>query len=57
LLMDSGKVCCIEFTEINPLLDNKGNRMAETAFEVLSFIAKKLGTDFVPAKQFSAQGS
>jgi len=57
LLMGSGKVCCIEFTEINPLLDNKGNIMAETAFEVLSFIAKKLETDSVPAKQFSVQGS
>jgi arginase len=57
LLMDSGKVSCIEFTEINPLLDNKGNRMAETAFEVLSFIAKKLETGSVPAKLFSAQGN
>jgi arginase len=29
------KVCCVEFTEVNPLLDNKGNKMAETAFEIL----------------------
>ncbi len=36
------KVCCIEFTEINPLLDNKGNKMAETAFQVLDHIAKSL---------------
>lgn len=57
LLMDSGKICCIEFTEINPLLDNKGNRMAETAFEVLSFIAKKLEKDSVPAKLFLAQNN
>ena len=57
VLMDSGKVGCIEFTEINPLLDNKGNRMAETAFEVLSFIAKKLETGSVPAKLISAQGN
>ncbi len=34
-IIDSGKVICIEFVEINPLLDNKGNKMAETAFEVL----------------------
>lgn len=36
------KVACIEFTEINPLLDNKGNKMAETAFQVLDHIATKL---------------
>jgi arginase len=36
------KVCCIEFTEINPLLDNKGNKMAETAFQVLDHIVKSL---------------
>lgn len=31
------KVVCIEFTEINPLLDNKGNLMAETAFDILNY--------------------
>ena len=36
------KVVCIEFTEINPLLDNKGNKMAETAFQVLDHIATRL---------------
>ncbi|MEN9697761.1 MAG: hypothetical protein RLZ56_1182 [Bacteroidota bacterium] len=36
------KVVCIEFTEINPLLDNKGNKMAETAFEVLDHISNKI---------------
>lgn len=30
------KVICLELAEINPLLDNKGNKMAETAFHVLS---------------------
>ena len=39
-LIASKKVKCIEFAEINPLLDNKGNRMAETAFQVLSHISK-----------------
>lgn len=29
------KTTCIEFVEINPLLDNKGNKMAETAFQIL----------------------
>lgn len=35
-LMDTGKVVCLELTEVNPLLDTKGNKMAETAFEVLN---------------------
>ena len=29
------KTCCIEMVEINPCLDNKINRMAEVAFEIL----------------------
>ncbi len=37
-IMDSGKVVCLEVVEINPLLDNKGNTMAETAFEVVDAI-------------------
>jgi len=42
LLIATNKVCCIEFTEINPLLDNKGNKMAETAFQVLDHITQHL---------------
>jgi len=38
----SKKLVCIEFTEVNPLLDNKGNLMAETAFMVLDHVAKKI---------------
>jgi len=38
----SKKVCCIEFAEINPLLDNKGNKMAETAFQVLDQIVNRI---------------
>jgi arginase len=41
-LLNTKKVCCIEFTEINPLLDNKGNKMAETAFQVLDHITKRI---------------
>ena len=33
--IETGNVECVEFVEINPLLDNKGNRMAEVTFEVL----------------------
>lgn len=31
----TGKLTCLEIAEVNPLLDNKKNKMAETAFEVL----------------------
>lgn len=41
-IINSGKVACIEFVEVNPCLDNKGNVMAETAFEVLSEITKTI---------------
>ncbi|MBL7818741.1 MAG: arginase [Saprospiraceae bacterium] len=39
-LVASGKVVCIEFVEVNPLLDLKGNKMAETAFEILDNITE-----------------
>lgn len=41
-LLDSKKVVCVEFVEVNPLLDLKGNKMAETAFEVLEAVTKKI---------------
>ncbi|WP_299160682.1 arginase [uncultured Tenacibaculum sp.] len=41
-LLDSKKVACVEFVEVNPLLDLKGNKMAETAFEVLQEVTKKI---------------
>ena len=31
----SKKICCFEITEVNPTLDNKGNKMAEIAFDIL----------------------
>lgn len=40
-IQESGKVICLELCEVNPLLDNKGNKMAETAFEVIESV-----TDF-----------
>jgi arginase len=42
LFLATNKVGCIEFTEINPLLDNKGNKMAETAFQVLDHISNQI---------------
>ena len=35
-IIESGKVACVEIVEVNPCLDNKGNVMAETAFDVLN---------------------
>ena len=33
---DTGKLVALEICEINPLLDNKGNQMAESSFEIIS---------------------
>ena len=41
-IMDTGKLACFEVTEVNPLLDTKGNKMAETAFEVLDDVTQYL---------------
>ena len=41
-VIESKKVVCIEFVEINPLLDFKGNKMAETAFDILDNITKTI---------------
>lgn len=41
-LIASEKVASVEFVEVNPLLDFKGNKMAETAFEVLDAVTKQL---------------
>lgn len=40
--IESNKVVCIEIVEVNPCLDNKGNAMAETAFEVMQGFIEKL---------------
>jgi len=40
--ISTGKVVCIEFAEVNPLLDLRGNKMAETAFQVLDAVTHKL---------------
>lgn len=41
-IIQTGKVACLELVEVNPCLDNKGNVMAETAFEVLSNITQTI---------------
>lgn len=39
-LMESKKVACLEIVEINPLLDLKGNKMAEIAFDILESVTE-----------------
>lgn len=41
-IVQSGKVVCLEIVEVNPLLDMKGNKMAETAFDVLDNVTGTL---------------
>ncbi len=43
-LLDDPRLCCFEFTEVNPVLDDKGNAMAETAFRILKAVSDKLET-------------
>ncbi|WP_271406524.1 arginase [Tenacibaculum soleae] len=43
-LLASKKVACVEFVEVNPLLDLKGNKMAETAFKILEDVTKEIQT-------------
>lgn len=40
--INTKKVASVEIVEINPCLDNKGNKMAETAFEVLENITNTI---------------
>jgi arginase len=42
-LLHTGKVVCLEVVEINPLLDTKGNKMAETAFDIIDQLRPSLG--------------
>ena len=42
IITKTKKVVCVEFVEVNPLLDLKGNVMAETAFEVLDEVTKTI---------------
>lgn len=41
-IISTGRVICLEIAEINPLLDNKGNKMAETAFEILANLENQI---------------
>lgn len=41
-LIATGKLCCFELVEVNPTLDNKGNKMAETAFDILKVVTSKI---------------
>lgn len=45
-IVASKKVVCFEMVEINPLLDTKGNKMAETAFEILDGVTGEIRNAF-----------
>ncbi len=40
--IESGKVICLEVVEVNPCLDNKGNVMAATAFDIIRNVTKTI---------------
>ncbi|NQY68425.1 MAG: arginase [Flavobacteriales bacterium] len=40
--LEDPRVCCLEITEINPVIDDKGNAMAETAFRILEKAVRKI---------------
>jgi arginase len=39
--LQNERICCLEFTEINPTLDSE-NVMAETVFEILQKVARQI---------------
>lgn len=41
-LLDSPKVVCLEIVEVNPCLDEKTNKMAETTFQILEKLVAKI---------------
>ncbi len=41
-IIASKKVACLEFVEVNPLLDTRGNKMAEAAFGILEEVSNTL---------------
>ena len=41
-IIATNKVCCLEIAEVNPLLDNNGNSMAEAAFQILSAVISEI---------------
>lgn len=40
--INSGKLVCLEIVEVNPLLDSKGNRMAEVTFDILKVVTESI---------------
>jgi arginase len=46
LLLEDEKVVCMEMTEINPVLDDKGNAMGEAAFRILEKVVKVINKRF-----------
>lgn len=49
-LIEDKRLCAFETTEINPLLDDKGNAMAETAFSIVKPVVEKIEKQLNAAK-------
>ena len=41
-ILESGKVVCLEVVEVNPCLDEKTNKMAETALKIIESLLEKI---------------
>ena len=46
-LVEDKRLCCFETTEVNPLLDDKGNSMAEAAFRVIKPVIEKIESNLI----------
>ena len=44
-LCSDERLCCVEFVEVNPCLDNQMNRMAEVAFDLIEETVKVIGNN------------
>ena len=50
-ILKSEKVCCLELVEVNPLLDEKGNKMAEAALSILELTVGKYHSSLMKTKR------
>ncbi len=53
-LLETDKVVCLELTEVNPLLDDHGNKMAETAFRILDDVTETITGKKKPSSNHNA---
>ena len=56
-IIKSGKVACFDMVEVNPTLDNKGNRMAEVGFDILTDVCSTIENVLQPSEINLADGN